>query len=312
MVEFEPSKVIKRLEIIKNYLSLEDKDEIHAEIRKLLPFENYYNLKEIITLINNEKYASALDKIIFFLNQFQQVAIWLDPEIGALKMEIKKQQSKLEYFEVEKLEVEKQLFDFHFQITKELGSIILEILKLKKLRKAKNLNSVLVDECKEVEDEYDTYKSKLEADKLKIIFELNEDEKLELKRVFRKASLMCHPDKVAAENVELAKKIFIDLKEAYETNNLSRLKQIHQTLIEGNLTFTNFDFYNEKQKLVEVLAQLKQKIIERGNEIHQLKLSEAYNTLKSVKNWDVYFKNKKIVLQDELDYLKEITLYQSY
>ena len=312
MVEFEPSKVIKRLEIIKNYLSLEDKEEIHAEIRKLLPFEDYYNLKEIISLIDNEKYASALVKINFFLNQFQQVSLWLDPEIGALKMEIKKQQVKLEYFEVEKLELEKQLFDFHIQITKELGVIILEILKIKKLRKAKKLNHVFDENYKNDDDEYDTYKSKFEADKLKIIFELNEDEKVELKRMFRKASLMCHPDKVEVDKVEFAKQLFIDLKEAYETNNLNRIKQIHQTLVEGNLTFTNFDFYNEKQKLVDILAHLKQKIIDRGNEIHQLKLSEAYITLKSVMNWDVYFKNKKILLQDELDYLKEITLYQSY
>jgi len=177
MVEFEPSKVIKRLEIIKNYLSLEDKEEIHAEIRKLLPFEDYYNLKEIISLIDNEKYASALVKINFFLNQFQQVSLWLDPEIGALKMEIKKQQVKLEYFEVEKLELEKQLFDFHIQITKELGVIILEILKIKKLRKAKKLNHVFDENYKSDDDEYDTYKSKFEADKLKIIFELNEEKK---------------------------------------------------------------------------------------------------------------------------------------
>ncbi|WPC10980.1 hypothetical protein LEQ04_09980 [Riemerella anatipestifer] len=47
-----------------------------------------------------------------------------------------------------------------------------------------------------------------------------------MKKEFRKATVLCHADKVADEFKDAAQRIFIDLKEAYDTNDLKKVSEI--------------------------------------------------------------------------------------
>ena len=226
--EFPLSKIIKRLEIIKNFVILEEIDEISRSASKLEQYIFNSDIDEIIDLIQKEEFGDAIHKIESFINKNQQLSIWSDPEIAALKLEIKNIENQINAFDNEKIELEKILADFQHQHSIELGEIILDILKLRRIKfkddKAK------FEEAKRDEEEY---QGQFEAEKEKDIQELSEEQKKELKKKFRKATTLCHPDKFSNESIEVQKQaeaIFKELNEANAKNDLARVIEILENL----------------------------------------------------------------------------------
>ncbi len=104
------------MEIIKNYILLEDIADMKQAVSKLSEYDFNTDLFEIIKEIQQEKFSSAILKIQNFISHNQQLIIWTDPEIGALKLEIKNLENKLNAFDNEKIELEKILSDFNIDM----------------------------------------------------------------------------------------------------------------------------------------------------------------------------------------------------
>ena len=295
--DFPLDKIIKRLEIIKNFILLGDIDDVKNATQKLIEYNFNNDIIDIIEAINRKEYATAISIIQKFILTYQQLAIWNDPEVASIRLEIKLLESQINAFDNEKIELEKVLSDFQHQHTLELGNLILEVLKL---RKIKYKNHKKEDEAKE---DYNNYNDQFEAEKDKHQFELNEDEKLELKKNFRKATTLCHPDKVSEEQKAEAELIFIALKKAYDEHDIEKVNQILKDLQTGNSFVSQTDSINEKEKLIIALQQLKQKLKQLEKEIITLKESETFETINNITNWDAYFKETKTQLEQELQNL---------
>ena len=298
-IVFPIGKIIKRLEILKNHIILEDLEELKKQTTKLSEYNFNTDLLEIINDIQKEEFAFAIIKIQNFINQNQQLAIWDDPEIAALRLEVKVLENQLNGYENEKIELEKLLSDFHHRHTIELGDIILEILKLRKLKFKEDK-----EKQQEAEEDYRQYNEQITEEKGKFKYEITDEEKLELKRKFRKASFMCHPDKVADEFKDAAQKIFVDLKAAYEANDLNKVTEILNNLEKGNFFKAVSDTISQKAKLMAASAKLRIQIKILENEITSIKQSETYKTISEIDDWDAYFKKTKKLLVQELQELK--------
>ena len=296
---FPIGKIIKRLEILKNHIILEDLEELKKQTLKLSEYDFNTDLLEIINDIQNEEFASAVTKIQNFINQNQQLAIWDDPEIAALRLEVKILENQLNGYENEKIELEKLLSDFHHRHTIELGDIILEILKLRKLKYKDDK-----EKHQEAEEDYDQYSKDIKEEKKKPKFDLTDEEKIELKKKFRKATFMCHPDKVGDEFKNAAQKIFVDLKAAYEANDLKKVTEILNNLENGNFFKSMSDTISEKDKLLSASAKLRMQIKTLESEITSIKQSETYKTISEIADWDAYFKKTRELLEQELQELK--------
>jgi len=296
---FPIGKIIKRLEILKNHIILEDLEELKKQTLKLSEYDFNTDLLEIINDIQNEEFASAVTKIQNFINQNQQLAIWDDPEIAALRLEVKILENQLNGYENEKIELEKLLSDFHHRHTIELGDIILEILKLRKLKYKDD-----EEKHQEAEEDYDQYSKDIKEEKKKPKFDLTDEEKIELKKKFRKATFMCHPDKVGDEFKNAAQKIFVDLKAAYEANDLKKVTEILNNLENGNFFKSMSDTISEKDKLLSASAKLRMQIKTLESEIISIKQSETYKTISEIADWDAYFKKTRELLEQELQELK--------
>ena len=83
------NKIIKRLEILKNYILLEDITELEREALKLKEYEIHSDLKTIIRDLSRHEYSLAIKSIENFISKNQQLSIWNDPEVAAIKLEIK-------------------------------------------------------------------------------------------------------------------------------------------------------------------------------------------------------------------------------
>lgn len=297
--DFPLDKIIKRLEIIKNFIILEDIDDIKNSTNKLIEYQFNNDIKSIITAIKRKEYASAIAIIQKFINTYQQLSIWNDPEVAAIRLEIKLLENQINAFDNEKIELEKVLSDFQHRHTLELGALILEVLELRKTKYKNHKKEA------EAEADFNNYSKQFETEKEKRQFELDIEEKQELKKNFRKATTLCHPDKVSDEQKEEAERIFIALKKAYDEHDIEKVNQILKDLQTGKSFVSKTDSITENEKLMIVLQQLKQKLKELEAEIISLKESETFTTITNITDWDTYFNETKAQLEDEL---KNLTL----
>jgi DnaJ domain len=294
----ELSKIIIRLQMIKSLIALEEENEITVHISRLKQFPLEGDLENIIILLEGKSYSKAMPAIEAFINQHNQVSLYIDPEMEGLKLEAKVLEVEVNQLSDEKAELEKFIHDFGVRHNNELGELILKILRFRK-NKAKGTPKEA-----EAEKDFNEYSNEYEINKDEKNNELTEDEQKELKQKYRKASKLCHPDVVSEEQKELADKLFAELNAAYAKNDLKRVREILENLEKGNFFVSKSDSINEKQLLKTEIAKLRLRIKELKEQVQVIKESEAYATLNSIDNWDEYFANAKQKLSLQLNDLE--------
>lgn len=295
--DFPLDVIVKRLEVLRNFIVLEDFEDISHTAQKLKKFEEHSAIKKIVELTEKQLFGEAMELIGDFISQYQQLAVWNDPEIDGLKLEIKILENQINAFENEKNDLEKTINDFQYQHTKELGELILEILKLRK-QKLKN---------EEAENDYNQYQKQYDNEMEKEVLELTEDEKKELKKQYKNASILCHPDKFMNESLEVqkqAEELFKELNEANAKNDLKRVEEILNNLKNGILTSSKSDTITDKERLRETINRLNQKLQKIEQELNGIKQSEIYQKLCEITDWNDYFAQNKELLQKELEELQ--------
>ncbi|MCD8445162.1 DUF1669 domain-containing protein [Tenacibaculum finnmarkense] len=293
--------IVKRLEIIKNYLFLEDDEAVINECQKLEKYNFNTDITKILKIVQSEESYSAIAIIDEFISKNQQIELWIDKELSLLKSGIKKLENQVNALDIEKIEIEKILTDFQNQHSLELGDIILKILQLRKLIYSENKEKY--EEAKEEEKEYQDY---YDAEKKKDIKIINDEQKKELKKKFRKATILCHPDKFSNEPEEVqkqAEEIFKELNDANAKNDVEKVKEILANLEKGILKVGKG--ISDKEILRATINRLKIKLKQLKKEILEIKQSEAYKTVISIDNWSEYFYETRASLQLELQRLKE-------
>jgi hypothetical protein len=294
MQQTDLTKIIKRLELIKSLIALEEDDEINSHIIKLEQQPLTNELIGITNLLKQKAYSKAILAITSFINSHNQLAFYTDPEIEALKLEIRLLEEDINNLSDEKADLEKLIHEFGIRHNQELGELIIKILQHRK-EQAKG-----TPQQQETEEDYNNYHQEYEASKDEQINTLTEEEQAELKSKYRKASKLCHPDVVSEEQKELATKLFAELSIAYEKNDLARVREILENLEKGHFFINKSDAINQKQLLQAEMEKLRLRIKELNTELQTIKDSDTYKTISSITNWDDYFTNAKQQLQLQL------------
>lgn len=291
-------KIIKRLQLIKTLISLEEEEEIKVHINKLKQELLNAELENIITLLEQKLYSQSMAAIEVFINQHHQLSFYIDPEIDGLKLEAKSLEAEINSLSDEKADLEKIIHAFGVRHNNELGELIIKILRYRK-EKAKG-----TPQESETEKDYADYSNEYETSKEEKIAVLTEEEQKELKQKYRKASKLCHPDVVSEEQKEMAEKLFAELNAAYERNDLKRVKEILENLKKGNFFVSKSEAINEKQLLKTEIEKLRLRIKELKQQLHVIKESETYKAISSIGNWDDYFTNTKQKLVEQVNDLE--------
>ena len=103
--------------------------------------------------------------------------------------------------------------------------------------------------------------------------------------------------------------MFKELNEANEKNDLQRVCEILKDLENKKFTAANGLKLMDKEILRNTIARLKQKLKKAETELLNIKKSEAFEKIKSIEDWDFYFKETKEKLELELAQLsREVKL----
>jgi hypothetical protein len=99
--------------------------------------------------------------------------------------------------------------------------------------------------------------------------------------------------KVSEEFEIAAQRIFMDLKAAYDSNDLKTVNEIFKDLDKGNFFRPKSETVKEKDLLRAEIAKMKRLIKQIETDIFTIKESETYNIIISIKDWDEYFSRTK-------------------
>lgn len=135
-------------------------------------------------------------------------------------------------------------------------------------------------------------------------FTLNDEEKKELKLLFRKAARLCHPDIVSKELQNKAHEITAQLNEAYAQNDLSSVKRILEMLENGVYFDAQSDTLQDAEKLKHKIVHLTDVLADISQELEDIRDDETYKTIEEIEDWDVYFSEVREALESEYEALR--------
>ena len=313
---FDLPKVLKRLQLLKQLIELEDLDEIAPHLKKLEKFHLPTEVEQIIGKLREEKYGDGVAEILAYTSKHQQLTQYVDTEIEALKLEIKVVELEIASAETELLEIQKQLYDFNIQHNRILGDIIRQILELRKeifrIEAAEDETDEKAQEkFEEAENDYEEYNKDYEELKNITYNELTDEETLELKKNYRKASLLCHPDRNMEEPEEVREQLEEIFKELNEANAENDIKKVKEILIKleakefKSISTISIDYGGNKNKeeLRSKIEGMKSQLNELKTEIENVINSETYIKIYNIEDWALYFQNVKAQLYDQLTQL---------
>ena len=297
-LELPLDKIIKRLEIIKNYVILEDVEDITRENTKLKAYAFQQDIADITQALHQHSFETAITLIDQFIKNHHALVIYNDIDVSALKLEIRQLEHQLNAYDNEKIELEQLRSEFHHRHTNELGSYIQRLLHLRKVSTKDNPEEY----AEALQDEQD-YNEHIKIELEKTIYELNDDERMDLKKAYRQASQICHPDRVNEEMKEIAEELFIQLNKAYRKNDVAEVQRILAELKQGMFK-PRSETVSKADQLKVIIQVLKHKIDRVEQEIFAIKDSEDYQTISEIADWNAYFEEVKAQLIEEIDYLE--------
>ena len=229
----------------------------------------------------------------------------IDPEILDLKDAVIKLEEQLAELNTQKVTLEKTIQEYNHKFYLAVGELLSEAnrLRLKKLKAESILNPKKHKEYANARKEYEEFDSQYKKIKSLETHSLTPDEQKSLKTNYRDACKLCHPDSVADEFKDEAAKFFNEVTEAYQNDDLLRVKSILEYLEENKFP-KKTDSITDKDRYKIRRDFLRKEVQKLKQEIATIKRSEIYQHITSIGDWEAYFSHIRRQLELEVESLK--------
>lgn len=329
--------VRRRLELIRNLVLLGEQEAVTPHIRKLSPATESLGLGRMIAALDSGEYSRALELIDDYLHHATAVVVAEDVDVHRLRFELSVLELRLESLSEEKAEMDRRLITFNLRHDEALGDLIQRLLRaraelaslkaaqLAKEKKAKEKNKAenqefeenldesqkqdeevkqAKEDAKQAEEEYAEYSQQHEALREEEPFpSLSEEEEGALKAIYRKACSLCHPDKFPEDQKERATEVFIELQEAYKSNDIAKVQAIYDDLVADGLPNSRSRSLREIDTLKAAIAELKHRLGQITAEIIALRTSDAFQMVEAAgrneADWKAFFAQQSFALEAE-------------
>jgi len=293
--------LIKRLEVMETLFKLDDTDFLDFRLDGLREFNEDPDVVAIIEDIEEEAFDQAAGKVTRFLENHRMALACINPPIDNLLHEIQQLERQISEVSQEVADTQKRMSAFSKLHSEQLGDLLEGILfetKVKAKRVAEGDPSQQ-EVYEEAASDHEKYTNSQEAVRKNKTRTLDAREQKELKRLYRKASMKCHPDRVVDELHDQAQAIFLELNEAYKNNDLEQLRAITEQL-NSNRMADKSEVLTERKKLESTRKGLIDKLAEWTAQLEELLRQPNSKTINAIDSWDDYFEETKVLLEDQL------------
>ncbi len=309
--------VHQRLELIRNLILLGEYADIATHLGKLRPLAAAMKLEPILSACDARDFTPAREAIEAYLRRMTALAPAGRTETTLLKLQLSVIELRLDTLTNEKAELERRLMAFNRRYAEALGELIQRVLearaklaqdRVQTLREEEGAKARVEAEAdaEEASERYEEYTRERRA----LFAEppprgLDEASERELKRLYRKACSLCHPDKVAAEHKARANEIFQELQEAYRRNDLQRVREIYAALKAGAPLAPHLALLNETNTLKATITQMESAIATLVRDLRALRDSEAVRLMESIDDFAAHVLRQRRALEAELERLEQ-------
>lgn len=298
---------------------------LEKELQNLTEIKNEYLIEiEEFNTMYSLRVGAIIEKILKLKEKILQEAIKLKQdlfkdekekyqdikdEVDTLKVEKSELEDRLEEldeFDDEYDEIYKEYQDIKYGLDEKEEELQHQRKKAKEA-KEKLEDDPINDQYKEAKTDYEEFSSDYEEiiKKEEQKYNLSEDEKKELKSIYRKASRICHPDIVEDELKVQATEIMKQLNDAYDNKNIEKVKEILKSLENGTSFDVASDKIDDKKILKNRIEEFREKISIIEQELDEIKEDEIFQTIQDIEDMNVYFENLKEQLLEEYKLLEE-------
>jgi hypothetical protein len=303
----------RRLEMIRNLVLLGEQDDVSTHLHKLRPIAEALQLAQIIVALDNGEYKSALEHIDAYLCKRSALVVADDLNIAILRFHLETLELRLSSLSDEKADLERRMITFNRRHDDALGDLIQHLLKARaELARMRLADRREAKGCEEAEaaarDAEQAYKDYAwqheELKRAEALPKLDDETERELKSLYRRACSLCHPDKVSEERKQDAHHFFVELQEAYKSNDLTRVRELYEVLKTGGILEARSTILNKVESLRAAIAELEYVIAKLVAELKALQGSDGVKLMKAAGDteidWEYYFEQQRELLEMEL------------
>lgn len=125
-----------------------------------------------------------------------------------------------------------------------------------------------------------------------------------MKRLWRQASRLCHPDLVADEFKEKAHQLMVQLNQARQRGDFSAIHRLLENLKQGLEPQMASDLIDDVEQLRRKMHEVRDKIKAISRELHRLEKEESWRLATALPDKDSWFNDQENVLSKTLNILK--------
>jgi ribosome-binding protein aMBF1 (putative translation factor) len=306
--------IIKNIGIMRQLIEIGDTDTLSTILTKTKEADNAQTFKYLWNALDNQRFDDALILIEDAERQARQVVVQYNPIVSALKVELHFQENELAFLVADRDEMVKKIEQFEIRYTSVMGDLLDEMLFLRKEKLAiqAKMDKRLQKQFEEAEAEYNSFHEAHKSPIKGILYALNEDEQRELKTLYRRASMICHPDRVADDYKEKAVAMFTELHEAYLSNDIKKMRILTELLEKTGQFEPKSNYLDTAEALKAQIDWVVSEKEKTEEEIQHLHGSQAYFTVESVgENWMAYLNNLAENMKNQIGELKKWHLLHS-
>ena len=299
---------------MRQLIEIGDTDTLTTILQKTKKVDEAQTFKYLWNALENQRFDDALILIDDAEKQARQVVVPYNPLVSALKVELHFQENELAFLVVDRDDMVKKIEQFEIRYTSIIGVFLDEMLYLRKekLGIQAKMDKRLQKQFEEAETEYNAFHEVHKSPIKGILYALNEDEQRELKMLYRRASMICHPDRVADDYKEKAIAMFTELHEAYISNDIKKMRILTELLEKTGQFEPKSNYLDTAEALkaqIEWIVNEKEKVEE---ETQHLQGSQAYFIVESVgENWKTYINSLAENMKNQIAELKKWHLLHS-
>lgn len=299
---------------MRQLIEIGDTDTLTTILQKTKKVDEAQTFKYLWNALENQRFDDALILIDDAEKQARQVVVPYNPLVSALKVELHFQENELAFLVVDRDDMVKKIEQFEIRYTSIIGVFLDEMLYLRKekLGIQAKMDKRLQKQFEEAEAEYNAFHEVHKSPIKGILYALNEEEQRELKMLYRRASMICHPDRVADDYKEKAIAMFTELHEAYISNDIKKMRILTELLEKTGQFEPKSNYLDTAEALkaqIEWIVNEKEKVEE---ETQHLQGSQAYFIVESVgENWKTYINSLAENMKNQIAELKKWHLLHS-
>jgi len=228
---------------------------------------------------------------------------------SALTWQVQLLQAHALALDADMAEMHRQIKAFDREQDASIGALLREFLDAKR-RYFQQLHTQAASagtqtQAQQAQDDFDRYTASQDAiASAPVLPRLAPEEQRDMKLLYRKLAMRCHPDRVDEGAKSSAQALFQRLQNSYENNDLASMRRLQTEILEGPWLDGAADpaapAPTGRDPVAQLLAALQDRLARQHQAREQIVRSPTWRTLTSQSNWSLWFEQQARFLQADL------------